>query len=971
MSKVSKRSKWIWLTLAVAVGLAISTQVLQRVGKMDADALVRQASAAFARRDVKTAGELLDRVLAVEPRNASALVARGKLWSSIGEFESALADWRAVEGIDGNDPSRKLASEARRLEGEVQVSLHRAPAAERSLLESWELHKSDANFGALELLLRIYVLQMRRDETRYVLDVIESFRPLALEEMVLRADAGAPIVEEESAVMQLREFIASDPSDLASVVALARYLMSAEKFAEAEAELTSQASDVAKQSAIVGLKSLCQFRLGRFEEAAATMVARVEAGRVDYWWWMAAGELAERLQELSLAADCFGQACLSQPDSGYARYRYGLALQASGQTERSKTPLAAATSIDRLHQQTEVIMRLVNLSPKDFVEGLVQIARTLHELNSSREGAAWARLALQVDPSNADARELSLVPNAVDTQMDLAVSDSSAEVFERVQQRLAGYGNRNAPQTEVARTDGAAEWRLEDVHEAVQLDFQYFSGESGFKYLIEAMGGGISVLDFDNDGWPDCYFPQGCKFPFNERDFAYLDQLYRNLDGQRFAKVTSAARVVENGYSLGAATGDINNDGFTDVLVANFGRNRLFINMGDGSFVEASDQWGLTASEMSSSLALADFDGDGNLDLYVVNYVDEVRVCRDSLGNVSTCNPQNFTGVQDRLYQNSGDGVFVDVTRESGVLVADSKGLGVVAADFDDDGLMDIYVANDTTVNLMFKNLGGMRFEEVGLGSGTALSDEGKAQAGMGIAAGDFDGDLRTDLFVTNFYLESNNLFLNRGDMNFKDEAMKAKLSLPSKYVLGFGTQGEDIDLDGDLDLIVANGHIDDYSVRGDPWKMPTQLFRNLGDGTFQTVSSSVDEYFGGSYLGRGVASLDWNRDGLRDFVVVHQDRAAALLENQTQVKSGGLSVKLIGRKLNRDAIGARVFYEAGKGKRGREIRGGDGFCGTNDRAITIERLPPGTVIRVLWQPGSESLIRVAPGLVEMLVTEI
>ena len=969
MRSLNKRTKWLVLALIVAVGLVTATQVMQRVGKVDVDALVEEATTAFARQDVTTAGTLLDRALAAEPDNAPALLARGKLWSSIGDYKSAIADWRNVQVVDGVSRTRGMASEARLLEAELQVAMHQALAAERALLESWELRQSKENLPALELLLRVYVLQMRREAIRSVLDLIETHRPLALEEMILRVDAGAPIVAEDEALLQLREFVDGDPSDVFSCVALSRYLMSSEKFADAESLLSSKTVRITEHSSLVGLNALCKFKLGKSDEALATMATPLPDGGLDYWWWLAAGELTEQAQQLALAVDCFAMASSAQPDSGYARYRYGLALQANGATSESKSQLETAATIDRLHQQTVAVTRLVNLSPADFVKGVLQVAVSLHELKSARECAAWARLALQIDPSNQVAKELSSVSSANDERVSQVGSEKSTAAYNSARKWFASYEKKIVSESAIVSTSDSKP-KFEDVHKEVQLDFQYFNGNSGFKYLIEAMGGGVSVLDFDNDGWPDCYFPQGCKFPLDASDFTYLDQLYRNVGGERFANVTSLARVIENGYSQGTATGDINNDGFADVIVANYGRNRVFINQGDGTFVDASDPWQLNESEMSSSLALADLDRDGNLDLYVVNYVDSLRICRDSQGNVSTCNPQNFSGVQDRLYQNSGDGRFVDVTSTAGVVTGDGKGLGVVTADLDDDGWVDIYVANDTNPNFLFKNLGGMRFEEIGLASGTALSDEGKAQAGMGIAAGDFDGDLRSDLFVTNFYLEANNLFLNHGSMNFKDEAMKAKLSLASKRVLGFGTQGEDIDLDGDLDLVVANGHIDDFSARGDPWKMPTQVFRNLGDGTFEDCAKTAGAYFQGSYLGRGVASLDWNRDGRRDFVVVHQDRPIALLENRTETEMRGLAVQLIGCESNRDAIGARVFHAFSGREQVRELRGGDGFYATNERVLTLSRVGLGAELRIVWPSGKVTSIHSNEALMEVVVTE-
>ena len=943
-----KRRRLLLIAVIVAVSLAVLTQVMKQVGRVDSAALISEAEAALKRQDLESAGTLLDRVLAQEPTNALALIQRGKLWASIGNFESALQDWRGVQADGQSNSQSKLGSEALALEGALQVDLHRAQDAEKALRASWELYKADENLSTLELLLRIYVVQMRREEIRSVLEVIETYRPLALEELVLRADAGAPIIAAEDAIEQLKAFVAGDPADQRSLEALVRYLMSKEKFAEAETVLNAVPRSLAQSSAVVGLKALCQFKLGRPADAleSLALLATADNGKISYWWWMAAGELAEANQQSSLAAECFGFACQAQPDAGYARYRYGLALRAAGQNESSVGQLQVAAAIDRLHQQTEAITRMTNLAPRDFVNGLVQIAGTLRDLQSEEEAAGWARFALQVDPTDRDAQALSRLASSQSASNALVLGESDVAAVpdsvsqqatrQRLQAWLASRAKGNRPLAEKSSPADKIQPSFKDVHQLAQLDFQYFNGNSGFKYLIEAMGGGISLLDYDNDGWPDCYFPQGCKLPINLQSFEHLDQLYRNQSGQRFANVTNAARLMENGYSQGAATADLDNDGFADVVVANFGRNRVFMNQGDGTFRDATEQWGMEDADMSSSLALADFDLDGNLDLYVVNYVDELRVCRGSDGKVSTCNPQNFKGVQDRLFQNSGDGHFIDVTAEAGVLAEDGKGLGVVATDFDDDGLPDIYVSNDTTANFLFKNLGGMRFEEIGLASGTALSDEGEAQAGMGVAAGDLNGDLASDLFVTNFYLEANNLYLNHGSMSFKDEAMQAKLSLPSKRMLGFGTQAEDFDLDGDLDLIVANGHIDDFTSRGDPWKMPTQLFRNLRDGTFEDCSSIAGPYFSELHLGRGVASCDWNRDGRPDFIVVHQDAPCALLENTTNVQNQSIRIRLVGRTSNRDGIGAKVLFKSRDGTQRRDLKGGDGFYATNEKVLIV-----------------------------------
>jgi hypothetical protein len=374
------------------------------------------------------------------------------------------------------------------------------------------------------------------------------------------------------------------------------------------------------------------------------------------------------------------------------------------------------------------------------------------------------------------------------------------------------------------------------------------------------------------------------------------------------------------------------------LFVANFGTNVIYRNNGDGTFTDVTEDSGLSGEHWSSSLALADLDLDGDLDLYVVTYVLEaLKICRTQTGQTSTCSPGNFPAEDDVLYENTGDGRFVDISRQAGIRVPDGKGLGIVVSDIDDDGLPDIYVANDGTPNFLFHNLGPApdgrpRFEEIGLASGCAVNADGAAQAGMGIACADFNDDGRLDLHVTNFYLEGSTLYLNDGALQFHDATRAAGLLDLTRSLLGFGTQAFDADLDGRLELIVANGHIDDFSFRHEPWKMPPRLYRHDGALRWTDVSAEAGEFFETVGLGRGLCRVDWNRDGRPEAVIVHQDRPAAVLRNDTESTGHYLAVELYGVRSNRDARGARIRYRCGTSTRVCELSGGEGFFAVNDR---------------------------------------
>ncbi len=970
MASQSKRRTWLVLAGLLAIALGVATPLINRLGREDVSSLLTQVQEAMATEDYERAGPLLDRILVQQPQHPQALLERGKLWALLGQTELALEDWRAVE-VQPQDPqSAQLAAQARYLEGLTQLRAQQARLAEQSFHQAWETYAEELQ--PLDHLLRLVVLQMRRHETRRILRILEQRRPLSLEELVLRVDAGGPIIDAPSAITQLSGFVQADPEDGQSRLALARYYLANEQLQAANELLEVLPDALVQDSQLLGVKALALLRSSSAAAAGEVLQASTN-GPPGYWWWLAAGELAAAEQQPALASLCLEQAVAQEPEAGFGHYRWGLVLQAAGQAEAAARELEIAANIDRLHQESSGISRMQGMRPQDLVAAMLRIAELQRQLGRDEETVRWARLALQLEPTNALANQLERSPaGATQEPPALAVSNATT-ARQQLNRWLADRGSTAADDSGTTPSSPRSTLELVDVAAERGLEFTYFNGQSGFKYLIESMGGGIGILDFDNDGWPDGYFPQGSSFPTawqgqplasRPAEGTYLDQLLRNRDGRSFENVTSAARLVEDDYSQGLAIGDVNSDGFVDVVVANVGRNRLFLNQGDGTFVDATQAWGLDAVEMSSSAALADLDHDGHLDLYIVNYVDGFRVCRDTQGNISTCSPQNFLGVPDRLYRNNGQGGWEDVTQSSGVLAENGKGLGVVISDLDDDGWEDIYVANDSTPNFLFQNLGGMRFRELGLSSGAALSDEGQAQAGMGIAAADLNGDQRTDLFVTNYYLETNNLYENQGALSFVDQAGRSGLATPSKNMLGFGTQAEDLDADGWPDLFVANGHIDNFVARREPWKMPPQLFQGTGGGKFSPAGASAGSYFQSAYLGRGVASLDWNRDGRQDLVVVHQDRAAALLENRTTNAYRSLAVRLIGTVSNRDAIGARVTVRGGERVQRRGIHGGDGFYCSNQRQLSFGLGPAVSVvdIDVEWPSGRHSsLEKVAP----------
>ena len=509
---------------------------------------------------------------------------------------------------------------------------------------------------------------------------------------------------------------------------------------------------------------------------------------------------------------------------------------------------------------------------------------------------------------------------------------------------------------------GGAEPRFTEVAEQAGVDFVHVNGMVGERWIVETVGAGVGVLDFDSDGHLDIWLVQGG--PLANRDAELpRDRLFRNLGvtGQmRFEEVTTASGVQETEYGMGIAVGDMDNDGDADVFIANFGPNRLFENLGNGRFRDVTAVAGLGAAEWSVSASWADVDADGLLDLYVVNYLDfavtENKVCRDIASRTAYCAPSSYPAVRDRLYRNLGAGRFEDVSTSSGIAAARGPGLGVVAHDFDADGDADFYVANDGAANLLWLNRGDGRFDDGAAFAFVAVNGNGAAEAGMGVDAEDFDGDCDVDLFVTHLATETNTLYVNQGDW-FSDDSNKAGLAASSGPFTGFGTGWFDADNDGDLDIFSANGAVSAIAAQseaGDPYplRQRNQLWLNDGGGRYREV---LDEpAFAALEVSRGVAFGDLDNDGDVDLVTANNKGAARIYENAGPAASW-LGVELVG-KTGEPAVGASAWLESRPCPRRRV--GTDGsFASASDPRIVFglgdDEQPQWVQVR--WPDASES----------------
>ena len=519
-----------------------------------------------------------------------------------------------------------------------------------------------------------------------------------------------------------------------------------------------------------------------------------------------------------------------------------------------------------------------------------------------------------------------------------------------------------------------------DVTEASGITFKHVNGESGRLYYLETMGSGMAFLDYDNDEDLDLYFVNSAPLPGFVTDTPPTNVLYRNDGNKGFTDVTAEAGVGHPGYGMGCGAADYDNDGDPDLYVTNFGKNVLYRNNGDGTFTDVTVHAGVENSDRwSSSCAFVDYDHDGHLDLYVVNYLDysiaEDGEWYDTNGRRIYSNPRVYKGVSDALYSNNGDGTFTDVTRRAGIYNDTGKGLGVTCGDYDNDGRIDIYVANDTTPNFLYRNMGDGTFMDLGVIAGVAYNEDGVAEGGMGVDFGDYNNDSFLDIFVTNFSRETNTLYRNNSNGIFTDVTYIAHLGDPSFLKLGFGTKFFDADNDGDLDLFVANGHV--YStieLQSDTleYAQTDQLFLNMGGSSFIDVSGRSGTYFSMKRVNRGAAFGDYDNDGDTDIFVMSLNQKPVLLRNDGGSENNWLKIKTVGVKSNRDGIGARIKVVTRSHTQIREVQAGSSYLSGHDLRL-IFGLGADTEarkVKITWPSGLEQTLTAVEANQFLIITE-
>ena len=498
------------------------------------------------------------------------------------------------------------------------------------------------------------------------------------------------------------------------------------------------------------------------------------------------------------------------------------------------------------------------------------------------------------------------------------------------------------------------------------IRFVHYRGNQGIPINLEIFGPGVCVADFDGDGFPDIYFVNGRDL-YN-RGVRARNALYHNNGDGTFSDVTEKSGVPGTGYGLGCVWGDYDNDGFPDLYVTQFGRNVLYRNNGNGTFTDVTDRAGVAGTEFGtlfhSGATFFDYDRDGRLDLYVGGYVDlgpdSPRYCNIE-GVRTSCPPTAYKGTANILYHNNGDGTFTNVTKKAGIYQPNGKNLAVGAADYDNDGWPDLFVANDGLNAYLYHNEHNGTFSEVGLLSGMALTGQGKTMAAMCISLGDYDNDGWLDLFISDFQKNSDHLWHNDGKGSFDEVSDQAGISGPTRDILSFGGGFFDYDNDGWLDLFIANGHVYPEVEQASPetrFKQVNSLFHNEGHGKFVETTKIAGSGFQTPYVGRGVAFADFDNDGFMDVVVGNNGDPPLLLHSSGGNGNHFLNFKLVGTKSNRDAMGARIRMLAGGISQTREIAGGGSYLSQSDLRANfgLGKANRAETVEVRWPSGQRQV---------------
>lgn len=967
----SARTVLVFVVLLVfTTGLLFSISLARRTAAEH----IKLASKAYQSKKYSDALSQAESALRLEPHNSEALLIAGQAVSGLKQYQKALEYFSQVPEDAGT-----LTKTAKLEAAELQFTNFKQASAAAELYRSvLKLDEEDTlAVYRLAYLLGIGGRNWEAVPFRLQLLRMNQVNPI---DLYLLCDGDSLLQNVET----LAEFYQAAPEDPLILVGMARQSLDKQDFSKAESLLRQciqlRPDDLEAQVKL-GELLLDQKREADFVAWHSSVSDQIYTHP---GYWKLVGNWSRMHDMPQEAIRCFWEGLKIDPAQVQLSYQLSQLLPSEEFKVEAERFLAHSKLLERYYTAVSSAWTGEDLG------SVRQSAELADELGMKWEAWGWVSLMHMHHPGAAWSQRMRarIGSELSGLKLDRIIASANPAL-------TVDLSNFPMPQLEIHKSNpplpsfaesskSGAKIHFQDQASELGIDMTFYNGaprDRQTRRMYEFNGGGVAVLDFDQDGWSDLLFTQGNEGPQTNPSDVWSDRLYRNLDGGHFIDVAAESGAADSAFSSGVAVGDFNNDGFPDIYVSNLHANRFLMNNGDGTFEDVTEETGTAGDDWSSSCMFADLNGDGLADLYVVNYLsgDDIftRVCSGEQQQIRSCSPRQFPGAQDRLYVNNGDGSYDDLTETSGIKLEAGKGLGIVAMSGSQAGMLNLFVANDAVPNFYLVNTAkpGDRpqFQDQALVSGLAINEQGLSEACMGVAAGDADNDGLIDLFVTNFYNESNTFYQQTSTGLFEDSTRRNQLHAPGLKLLGFGTQFVDADLNGDLDLIVVNGHIDDLSDEGIPCEMPAQFFVNAGESKFTEVpAETLGGYFQKKLLGRGVARLDWNRDGRNDVTVSHLDAPVALLTNTTEVTGHYLSLQLRGTVSSRDAIGSVVTVSAGGRRLVHELTAGDGFQASNEKRILIGlgRVDAVDELTIQWPSGTSHTFNDIPVDTELLLIE-
>ncbi len=954
---------------------------------------------AFKKGDHHQALVICTELLKKQKDSPTLLLMAGESSSRLERYEEAIKLYDRV-----SDSSISDASTARWAAGEVSLQLGRM--SETIVRMEQALALDAGNDRARERLIYLLNLAGRRwDALPHLLELLRQGK-FSAQQLLYLGNIAKSVENEE----ELRHFLSAAPNDRLPLLGLARIRLRAGALEECQQLLTevlSQSPNLVEAHVQLG-KLLLQTDPQQINSWNGSLPKDAEL-HPDIW--LIRGEWARDHGQLEAAARCFAEALRLDPDHLAALNALAQVLASLGNPDRAQTIANRAAQLEKLLFVFERIMsdewsgrqalaqkKVSELEYEQYLrsrgrlEPIVLAAQQTLELGRGWEAMAWSQYGLSADPLN---RELQSVANKASPLLDRSSTRTHGKVnvidFQWIQSlKLPVWDVEDSVSPLFASQPEQANREVRFTELDGELDFTYYASRMSFedgRRMFEMTGGGVGVLDYDRDGWPDLFLAQGSDWPSDGTDRSHSDRLKRNRGVKEahqliFEDVTIRAGIEENAFGQGVAIGDIDSDGFEDIYVCNFGINQLWINQGDGTFRDGSAMIASKSASWTVSAAIADLNGDGLAEIYDANYVEgeDVATRRCLIdGKPRACSPLNFRKAKGRLLAFDETGIYRDVSHQ--VLapsIQEGNALGLAIFRLKDQRLPSIFVANDQVANLMLiaepyaSSPLGLRFSDNAILTGLAYDGDGKSQACMGIAMGDINRDGALDLLVTNYYDEANTLYLQQSSGIFRDATHASGLVGPSVKMLGFGTQFIDAQCDGIADLIVLNGHIDDMSHTGTPFRMRAQLFVRDGQGKFvESRSPENRAYFEQERLGRALALIDFDRDGRQDFVATDLERPASLVRNESE--SGNyVTVRFVGTISHRDAIGTEVVATVAGQQSIHQLVAGCGYMVSNEKVIHIGLGEATKVERldILWPSGVQQTRTDVPANTQWLAIE-